>query len=62
MLYIDKESEYLLMREFRVAAFFLGNHFLSLGSIHGVFVQGDNLQEVGVMFVNNFRMLKSLKR
>jgi hypothetical protein len=37
-----------------VAAFFLGNHLLSFGSIHGVFVQGDNLWEVGVMFVNTF--------
>ncbi len=37
-----------------VVSFFLGNYLLALGSIHGVFTQGDNFWEIVVMFVRTF--------
>jgi hypothetical protein len=55
MWYMDRESEQLLMWEaLSVASFFLGNYLLALGSIHSVFIQGDNFWEIVVMFVKTF--------
>jgi hypothetical protein len=62
---MDRENDYMFMCDFECgfnAPWF--KQLLSWGSIHGVYVQGDNFWELEILFVKNFivECLGSLKR